>query len=149
MTTEIATRSDGDALTAELISGGGPAHGTVLLNSDGSFTYTPDAGYSGLVSFQYGAPIEPSHSAWRQYVWLNRPCCLLHVVVMWAPTGWRFVPAGARPARLGGRSGLLRPARGYGLGSASTWPQTFFWANHVWFAWRQGGRLLRGVRGLP
>jgi hypothetical protein len=91
------------------------------------------------VSFGYGAPVEPSHSAWKKYVWLNRPCCLLHVVVMWVPLGKRFIPAGARPARLAGRSGLLRRARGYALGSASTWPQTFFWANHVWFAWRRGG----------
>jgi hypothetical protein len=31
----------------------GPAHGTVVLRSDGSFTYTPDAGYSGFDSFSY------------------------------------------------------------------------------------------------
>jgi titin len=31
----------------------GPAHGDVVLNSDGSFTYTPDPGYSGFDSFSY------------------------------------------------------------------------------------------------
>ena len=31
----------------------GPAHGTVVLRADGSFTYTPDAGYSGFDGFAY------------------------------------------------------------------------------------------------
>ena len=43
--------SDGDTLTAGLLSG--PAHGTLTLNADGSFVYTPDAHYSGLDSFTY------------------------------------------------------------------------------------------------
>jgi hypothetical protein len=30
-----------------------PAHGTVVLRSDGSFTYTPDPGYSGFDGFAY------------------------------------------------------------------------------------------------
>ena len=30
-----------------------PAHGTVTLNADGSFTYTPDAGFTGTDSFTY------------------------------------------------------------------------------------------------
>ena len=33
---------DGDALSAVLVAG--PAHGTVTLADDGSFTYTPDPG---------------------------------------------------------------------------------------------------------
>jgi len=32
-----------------------PAHGTVQLNSNGSFTYTPDANYNGTDSFTYEA----------------------------------------------------------------------------------------------
>ena len=31
----------------------GPAHGTVVLRSNGSFTYTPDPGYSGFDGFSY------------------------------------------------------------------------------------------------
>jgi parallel beta-helix repeat protein len=44
---------DGDALAAVLV--GAPAHGSVTLNADGSFTYTPAAGYLGPDSFTYQA----------------------------------------------------------------------------------------------
>ena len=44
---------DGDTLTAVLVSG--PAHGTLALNSDGSFTYTPSANYNGSDAFRYKA----------------------------------------------------------------------------------------------
>ncbi|HEY3595029.1 MAG TPA: Ig-like domain-containing protein, partial [Polyangiaceae bacterium] len=44
---------DGDALTAVLASG--PAHGALTLNSDGSFSYTPDANFNGTDSFSYKA----------------------------------------------------------------------------------------------
>ncbi|HUL05884.1 MAG TPA: tandem-95 repeat protein, partial [Candidatus Acidoferrum sp.] len=43
--------ANADALTASLLSG--PAHGSLALNGDGSFTYTPDANYSGADSFTY------------------------------------------------------------------------------------------------
>ena len=33
----------------------GPAHGVLTLNADGSFTYQPDANYSGPDSFVYRA----------------------------------------------------------------------------------------------
>lgn len=51
----LANDSDpqGDALMAYLF--GGPQHGTVVLNTDGSFTYTPQAGYIGTDSFLYWA----------------------------------------------------------------------------------------------
>ena len=42
-------------LTNPAVVGGGPAHGSVNLSSDGSFTYTPDADYSGPDSFTYSA----------------------------------------------------------------------------------------------
>ncbi len=51
----LANDADQDvvALTAELISG--PMHGTVSLQSDGSFIYTPDAGFFGDDAFSYVA----------------------------------------------------------------------------------------------
>ncbi|SFO78012.1 VCBS repeat-containing protein, partial [Chitinophaga sp. YR627] len=42
---------EGDALTASLITG--PVNGTVVLNADGSFSYTPNANYNGLDSLVY------------------------------------------------------------------------------------------------
>jgi RHS repeat-associated protein len=44
---------DADPLTAVLKTG--PAHGTLTLNSDGSFVYTPATGYTGSDSFTYAA----------------------------------------------------------------------------------------------
>jgi VCBS repeat-containing protein len=47
------TDADGDAMTAVLVSG--PAHGSLMLNANGSFTYTPAANYNGSDSFTYRA----------------------------------------------------------------------------------------------
>ena len=44
---------DGDTLTAIKVTN--PSHGTVTLNSNGSFTYTPSANYNGTDSFTYQA----------------------------------------------------------------------------------------------
>lgn len=43
----------GGALTA--VQDTGPAHGTLTLNADGSFRYTPDTGFAGYDSFSYTA----------------------------------------------------------------------------------------------
>ncbi|MBN9497444.1 MAG: tandem-95 repeat protein [Alphaproteobacteria bacterium] len=48
-----ATDPNGDALTFALAQNGGPAHGTVTINPDGSYTYTPAADYNGTDSFTY------------------------------------------------------------------------------------------------
>ncbi len=47
------TDSDRDSLTATL--GAGAGHGSVDLSSDGSFTYTPNAGFNGADAFTYSA----------------------------------------------------------------------------------------------
>jgi hypothetical protein len=46
-----ASDSDGDPVTAELVTG--PAHGSLSFNADGSFVYTPQQGYAGPDSFTY------------------------------------------------------------------------------------------------
>jgi len=45
--------TSGGAITASKLTN--PAHGSVTLNSDGSFTYTPTAGFTGPDSFTYAA----------------------------------------------------------------------------------------------
>ncbi|MEM8714458.1 MAG: Ig-like domain-containing protein, partial [Cyanobacteria bacterium P01_G01_bin.4] len=47
------TDADGNPLTATLVFG--PSNGTLTLNADGSFDYTPDTGFSGTDSFTYVA----------------------------------------------------------------------------------------------
>jgi VCBS repeat-containing protein len=49
----LGNDSDEGAITAELDSG--TSNGTLTLNSDGSFTYIPDGGFSGNDSFTYHA----------------------------------------------------------------------------------------------
>ena len=45
--------ADGNVLSASIATG--PAHGTLVLNADGSFQYTPAPGFSGNDSFTYRA----------------------------------------------------------------------------------------------
>ena len=45
--------NDPDAVNLTAAVTSGPSHGTVTLNADGSFTYTPNAGYNGSDSFTY------------------------------------------------------------------------------------------------
>jgi VCBS repeat-containing protein len=47
------TSPSGSPLTAALVAG--PAHGSLTLNADGSFTYAPTAGYVGIDTFTYTA----------------------------------------------------------------------------------------------
>ena len=50
----LANDADADSsLTAVLVNG--PSHGTLALNADGSFSYTPAANYNGEDSFTYTA----------------------------------------------------------------------------------------------
>lgn len=47
------TDPEGDVLTANTILVTPPSNGTVVLNADGTFTYTPNAGYVGVDMFTY------------------------------------------------------------------------------------------------
>jgi VCBS repeat-containing protein len=47
------TDIDGDSLTVTTTPVTGPSNGTLLLNADGTFTYTPDADFYGVDSFVY------------------------------------------------------------------------------------------------
>ena len=44
---------DSDTLTVNTVPISGPSNGSLTLNSDGTFTYTPDADFSGSDSFTY------------------------------------------------------------------------------------------------
>jgi hypothetical protein len=93
--------------------------------------------FSG-VSIGYGAPWEPDCGPdWRLHLWRNRPCCFLHFEVFWRKEGPSHVPAGARPAALGGRRGLQKDATSYGLASGEN--DYLYWANHTRFLWRENG----------
>lgn len=48
-----ATDADGDPLT--FAKGAGPSHGTATVNSDGSFTYTPNNSFTGTDTFTFTA----------------------------------------------------------------------------------------------
>ncbi len=47
------TDVDGDTLTVNTTPVSGPSNGTLTLNADGSFNYTPDANFNGMDSFEY------------------------------------------------------------------------------------------------
>ncbi len=51
----LANDNDADLDTLTAVKVSDPAHGTLTLNADGSFTYIPDAGYVGTDSFTYKA----------------------------------------------------------------------------------------------
>jgi hypothetical protein len=52
---QFVTDTEHDPLTFGLAPGGGPAHGSVVINPDGSFDYTPATGFRGTDSFEYTA----------------------------------------------------------------------------------------------
>ncbi|HEV7921384.1 MAG TPA: Ig-like domain-containing protein [Thermoanaerobaculia bacterium] len=51
----LSGASDADSAQLTAIAVAPPAHGTLVLAADGSFTYTPAAGYSGFDSFTFQA----------------------------------------------------------------------------------------------
>ena len=92
----------------------------------------------GGVGIGYGGPWEPdSGPDWRLHLWRNRPCCFLHLEVFRRRPGASSIPAGARPATLGGHRGLLKDATSWGL--ASRGGDYLYWPNHTRFLWRENG----------
>jgi hypothetical protein len=64
--------SDSPSLTAQLVPESGPSHGTLVFNSDGSFSYTPTLGYFGLDTFQYTAnDVDPTRASERATVTIH------------------------------------------------------------------------------
>ena len=56
------TDRDSPSLTAQVVTG--PAHGTLVLNANGSFTYTPNAGFFGADEFTYAArDVDPNRGS--------------------------------------------------------------------------------------
>ncbi|HEV7809852.1 MAG TPA: cadherin-like domain-containing protein, partial [Candidatus Limnocylindrales bacterium] len=51
----LANDTDADNDTLSAVADTSPAHGSLILGSDGGFTYSPDAGYTGPDSFTYRA----------------------------------------------------------------------------------------------
>ena len=54
------TNADGNPLSAQLVNG--PSNGQLILNNDGSFSYTPNPGFGGTDSFMYSAVNGPAVS---------------------------------------------------------------------------------------
>ncbi|MDQ4133624.1 MAG: cadherin-like domain-containing protein [Actinomycetota bacterium] len=55
--------TDVDSTTLTATDASDPEHGTVIVGADGSFTYTPDLGFSGIDSFTYKASDGTAKSA--------------------------------------------------------------------------------------
>ena len=85
------TDIDGNPLTAVYVSGNGPNHGMLTLNADGSFSYTPDPGFTGIDTFDYVSndSAEDSNSA-TVTITINdtqAPSvnCAVAVALLWPP----------------------------------------------------------------
>jgi VCBS repeat-containing protein len=52
---DVSKNDRGEGLTFALVNGSAPAHGTLVFNADGTFTYTPEANYHGKDTFSYVA----------------------------------------------------------------------------------------------
>jgi hypothetical protein len=63
-----ATDAENDPIIVSLVSG--PAHSTLALNSSGSFTYTPNAGFVGSDSFTFRAS-DGLLSSWPVTAYIN------------------------------------------------------------------------------
>jgi hypothetical protein len=91
------------------------------------------------MGFTYGAPWEPgSGSDWRHHLWRNRPCCFFHFELWRSLRGVPPFPNQTERTRLGGHTGDLAKATGYGLACGPGNAGVFF-CNHVRFRWQDDG----------
>ena len=109
------TDANSDPLTAVLVANVG--HGTLALDANGGFTYTPTAGYIGPDSFTYKAndgtadsntvtvslTVTAAGSAWRVSGWLTRGA-----VRRWSTARVRVTTVGCRAIRPGLRASTVR-----------------------------------------
>ena len=63
--------SPADVLHVASVTGGLDTHGSVVLNGDGTVTYTPDADYAGPASFTYTVADAANTERQRRHVSLN------------------------------------------------------------------------------
>jgi uncharacterized delta-60 repeat protein len=96
------TDAEGGPLTAVLVSP--PASGTVVLNADGSFTYTPSTDTSGPVTFTYRATDGVAASAPATVTITVSPAT---PTAAWRPTGSLLPTAAGQQGRNGHTATLL------------------------------------------
>ncbi|MGP0204638.1 tandem-95 repeat protein, partial [Pseudomonas sp. NCHU5216] len=148
--TPLATDADGDALTLRVLAQ--PEHGLLVRNADGSFTYTPRAGWSGEDCFTYQANDGQVDSNVARVRLLVNPVADAPTLVLTAPpgmtrelfrTGWESV------ANLSGDSTLVRQAVLEGWALVTT-PDAAAGGRNGFEVWSHGDRMAdaRGVQRI-
>jgi uncharacterized repeat protein (TIGR03803 family) len=109
----LANDSDveGTPLTATWASG--PSNGTLTLNSDGSFTYIPEAGFTGAVPFDYRTSDGAASTSARVVITV-----VSNAEIRWRPTGTLGSRRRSHTATLLTNGNVL-VAGGYGQGNGS------------------------------
>ena len=111
----------GESLTASLWSA--PANGQVTMNADGSFTYTPAAGFSGTDSFVYQIEDQDGNTATATVTLLDPPPPVggfLVKAVEGADSGWQTVATFTDPLNVAASAYGASIAWGDGTTSAAT-----------------------------
>ena len=127
--------NDGDPLSNPLTAtkASDPAHGTVTVNSNGSFTYVPTTGYSGTDSFTYTSS---NGLGWNAVATVNLIVNNPPAVSLTAPTPGQVFTAPATiaiTATASDTDGTISKVEFYSgatlLGTSSTSPYSYTWSN--------------------